>query len=152
MPLINCKIELDLRWTKKCAISEISRTFRAVGDPPEQKLATTTISSIFQINNVKLYVPVVTLLINDNINFLESIKQGFKRTTSSNKIDLKKNNNSDYLIDPRLRNVFMKTLLSFKTGYDDPTIYSFDKYYMPLAEIKDFNALWLTINHFLISQ
>ena len=31
--------------------------------------------------------------------------------------------------------------LSFKNGNDDPTRDSFVKYYMPLVEIKDFNAL-----------
>ena len=39
----------------------------------------------FQINNAKLYVLVVTLSINDNITFLENIRQGFKRTISCNK-------------------------------------------------------------------
>ena len=34
----------------------------------------------FQINNEKLYVPVVTLSINDNIISLENTKQGGKRT------------------------------------------------------------------------
>ena len=32
-------------------------------------------------------------------------------------------------------------VLSLKNGAIDPTKDSFDKYYMPLAEIKDFNAL-----------
>ena len=31
--------------------------------------------------------------------------------------------------------------LSSENGNDDPTRNSFDKYYMPLVEIKDFNAL-----------
>ena len=35
----------------------------------------------FQTNNAKLYVPVVTLSINSDINILENIKQGFKRIT-----------------------------------------------------------------------
>ena len=39
-------------------------------------------SATSQINNPKLYVPVVTLSINDNIKILENIKQGFKRTIS----------------------------------------------------------------------
>ena len=39
-------------------------------------------SATSQINNAKLYVPVVTLSINDNIKILENIKQGFKRTIS----------------------------------------------------------------------
>ena len=32
-------------------------------------------------------------------------------------------------------------VLSLKNGYDDPTRNSFDKYYMSLVEIKDFNVL-----------
>ena len=37
------------------------------------------------ITSTKLYVPVFILFINDNIKFLENIKQGFKRTISWNK-------------------------------------------------------------------
>ena len=32
-------------------------------------------------------------------------------------------------------------VLSFKNGNDDPTRDSFDKYYVSLVEVKDFNAL-----------
>ena len=49
------------------------------------EITTQTTGAIFQINNAKLYVPVVTLSINDNIKFLENIKQGPKRTISYNK-------------------------------------------------------------------
>ena len=38
-----------------------------------------------QINKAKLYLSVVTLSINNNMKFLENIKQGFKGTTSWNK-------------------------------------------------------------------
>ena len=43
LPLINCEIELDLKWRKNCAISEVSRTFREVdpnADPAEYKVTT----------------------------------------------------------------------------------------------------------------
>ena len=46
------------------------------------QVETATASATFQINNDKLYAPVVTLSINDNIKFLENIKQGFKRIIS----------------------------------------------------------------------
>ena len=83
---------------------------------------------------------------NDNIKFLENIKQGFKQTISWNKYRSEittqaKNNNFDYLIDPTLRNINRLFVLSFKYGNDDPTRDLFDKYYMPLVEIKDINAL-----------
>ena len=110
------------------------------------ELVTETTGATLQINNAKLYVPVVTLSINDNIKFLENIKQGFKRTISWNKYRSEitaqpKNNNLDYLIDPTFRIINRMFALSFKHGNIDPTRDSFDKYYMPSVEIKDFNAL-----------
>ena len=98
-------------------------------------MLTATTGVTFQINNAKLYVPVVTLPINDNIKFLENIKQGFKRTISSKKYRSEittqaKNNNLDYLIDPTFRNINRMFVLSFKNNDDDPKRYSFNKYYM----------------------
>ena len=62
-----------------------------------------------------------------------------------------KNNNLDYLIDPTFRNIYRLFAFSFKNGTDDPTRDSFVKYYMPLVEIKDFNAL-IDKKPFLIKQ
>ena len=73
--MINCEIQLELRWRKNCVISKISRIFRGFDDLPVQEVATKATGATFQINNVKLYVSVVTLLINDNIEFLENVKQ-----------------------------------------------------------------------------
>ena len=83
---------------------------------------------------------------NDSIKFLENIKQGFKRTISWNKYKSEitsqpKKNNLDYMIDPKFRNINRLFVLSFKNGDNDPTRGSFAKYYMPLVEIKNFNAL-----------
>ena len=71
------------------------------------------------IVTTKLYLPVVTLPINDNIKLLENIKQGFKRTISWNKYRSEtttqpKNNNLDYLIDPTFRNINRLFVLSFR--------------------------------------
>ena len=67
LPLINCEIELDLSWTKDCVLIEQNDNITGVN---------------FVITSTKLYVPVVTLSINDNIKFLENINQAFKRTIS----------------------------------------------------------------------
>ena len=83
--LWNCEVKRELKWPKTCVISDISRTFRPVGNLPVQDVVAATTGAIFQINNAKRYVPVVTLSINDNIPFLENIKRGFKRNTSWNK-------------------------------------------------------------------
>ena len=98
----------------------------------------------FIITSTKLYVPVVTLSISDSIKFLENIKQeNIKEQFLGTNIDLTqpKNNNLDYLIDTKFRNICRLFVLSFKNGNNDPARYSFDKYYMLLVEIKDFNAL-----------
>ena len=52
-----------------------------------------------------------------------------------------KNNNLDYLFDPTFKNINMLFVLSFKNGNNNPTRNSFDKCYMLMVEIKDFNAL-----------
>ena len=53
MPLINCKIKLNLTWKKECVLS------------------TDAANAVFIINDTKLYVPVVTLSKEDNKDFIE---------------------------------------------------------------------------------
>ena len=48
-----------------------------------------TIREKIQINNTKLYVSVIILSLNDNIKFLENVRQGFKRTSFGTNRDLK---------------------------------------------------------------
>ena len=137
MSFINCEIELDLSWSKECIISEISRTTEIRGN--NRVTATETTGATFQINIVNLHVWVVFLSINDNIKFLEKIKQGFKGTISWDKYRSEitaqsKINNLDFLTDPAFTNRLF--VLSFKNGNDDPTLDSFDNYYIPL----DFKA------------
>ena len=84
--------------------------------------------------------------INDNIKYLENIKEKFKITISWNKYSSEitiqlKNNNLNYLIDPTFRNVNLLFVLSLKNSNDDPKTNLFDEYYMPLVRKKDFNAL-----------
>ena len=47
--------------------------------------ATEATVATLQVKNAKVYVPVVTLAINDNINILEDLKQGFKITIAFHK-------------------------------------------------------------------
>ena len=92
---------------KMCNIRNIQniRVDNPNADPVEYEVIIQTTEATFQINNVKLYVLVVMLSINNNIKLLENIKQGFKRTISWNKyrseiITQPKNNKIHYLIDP----------------------------------------------------
>ena len=92
---------------KMCNIRNIQniRVDNPNADPVEYEVIIQTTEATFQIHNVKLYVLVVMLSINNNIKLLENIKQGFKRTITWNKyrseiITQPKNNKIDYLIDP----------------------------------------------------
>ena len=62
MPLINCKIKLNLTWKKECVLS------------------TDASNPIFIINDTKLYVPVVTLSKEDNKDFIEQQNKDFQRS------------------------------------------------------------------------
>ena len=92
--MISCEIELDLTWSKECIISKISVTSKVHGDNPVVAIKTT--GAIVQINNANLYVLVVTFAVNDDIKFIENIKQGFRNKyrfetttqTKNNKLDL----------------------------------------------------------------
>ena len=74
LSLIKCKIELDSRWIKNSAKSEIPRTDEvpstsAANPPTDHVPPTETIRATFPINNAKFYLPVVTLPINETLNF-----------------------------------------------------------------------------------
>ena len=65
-----------------------------------------------------MYVPVVTLSTEDNNNFLEQLKSGFKKTIKWNKYrseltNQTKTNNLNYLIDPTFNKVNRLFVLSF---------------------------------------
>ena len=45
------------------------------------------------------------------------------------------------MIDPMFRNINRLFVLSFRNDDDDPATDSFDKYYMVLVKIENFNAL-----------
>ena len=70
------------------------------------------------ITSAKLYVPVVTFSVNDNIKFKKK-KEGFKRKVSWNKYRSEirtqpKNIKVDYAIDPTFRNLNRLLVVSFK--------------------------------------
>ena len=66
MPLVNCKIDLELTWHKDCMISSVNAAAGQIVS--------------FMITNTKLYVLVVTLSTKDNTNLTKQLREGFKRT------------------------------------------------------------------------
>ena len=66
LPLINCEIELDLKWSKYCVLSEVSRKFREVDAnvaPVVRKVATATTRATFQINNLNFMFQLLLCLL-----------------------------------------------------------------------------------------
>ena len=60
MPLINCKVELSLKWYERC-------------------LLTAANTATFKITDAKLYVPTVTLSVEDNFKLSKLLNERFKR-------------------------------------------------------------------------
>ena len=63
MPLINCKVEFSLKWIESCVLTAASNANKV----------------IFKITDAKLYVPIVTLSIEDNSKLTKLLNEGFKR-------------------------------------------------------------------------
>ena len=74
MPLINCKVELKLKWTKYCVLS-------AVGNDNNDANSN---NIIFIIKDTKLYVPVFTLSAKSNQKLTKLLSKGFERSLYSN--------------------------------------------------------------------
>ena len=113
MPLINFEINLILNWLENCVNSEGNRV------------------TTFAITDTKLYVPVGSLLTNDNANLLQQLIWGFKRTTYCNKYQSKvtlerQDQYLDYLIDTIFKGVnsFFYHLKIMQTEQDTQDIFS----------------------------
>ena len=123
MLLTNCEISLDLTRSKDCVTSSATGKTK------------------FAVKDKELYVPVVDLSTEDNIKLLKQLESGLKRKINWNKYqskleDKEQNRYFDYLIDPRLQGVNGVFALSLENRDDRKVLI---KYYIPKAEIKDYN-------------
>ena len=62
LPLINCKVHLELDWIKECILSSAGN------------------SAEFEIADAKLHVPIIILSTKDSVNLTKQISKGFKRS------------------------------------------------------------------------
>ena len=79
MSLINCKVELKLKWTRYWVLS-------AAG--PDNTNANPN-NIIFTIKDTNLYVPVVTLSARDNKKLSKLLSKGFERSVYGNEYKVK---------------------------------------------------------------
>ena len=88
IPLINCKIELSLKWIENCLL-----TSAAIGADAN---ATGADSATFKITDAKFYVPIVTLSAEDNTKLTKLLDEGFKRPVYGNKYKVIDNSRNCY--------------------------------------------------------
>ena len=100
MPLINCKVFLNLTCSENCFLTVIKlQTARgAQGDNPARPAINAPTKATFKRTDTKLYTPSTE----DDNNFLLQLKSGFKRTSKWNKYrsemtNQTKSNNLNYL-------------------------------------------------------
>ena len=60
IPLINCKVEISLKWNENCNL-------------------TTANTATFKITDAKVYIPIVTLSSEGNVKLSKLLSEGFKR-------------------------------------------------------------------------
>ena len=96
----------------------------------------------FNITDTKRYVPIVTLLTQENIKPLKQLESDFKWTINWNKYHSKRtehlqNRYLDFLIDQSFQEVNRHFVLSFENRRVRE---SYKQCFLPNVEIKDYNA------------
>ena len=82
MPLINCKVELKLRWTKHCVLASAG----------VENDGANSNNVIFTMKDTKLYVHVVTLSAKNNQKLSKPFSKGFERSVYWNEYEIKREN------------------------------------------------------------
>ena len=130
MPLINCKIKLNLTWKKECVLS------------------TDADNAVFIINDTKMYVPVVTLSKEDNKDFIEQQNKGFQRSIYWNEYKTNEiNENADanvfkYInLDLSFQGVNRLFVRAYNSANGQPTRNGQRKYYLPRIDLNKYNVI-----------
>ena len=130
MPLINCKIKLNLTWKKECVLSNQNG------------------AAVFIINDTKFYVPVVTFSKEDNKDFIEQQNKGFQRSIYWNEFKTKEINEDDdanvfkYInLDPSFQGVNRLFVMAYNRANGQPTRNGQRKYYLPRIDLEKYNVI-----------
>ena len=138
MPLINCKVHLELNWIEDCILSS------AVN------------SAKFEIADAKLHVPIVTLSTKDSANLTKQLNEGFKRSVYWNSYETKpakvieQGKNIYELLNASFQGVKRLFVLAYFIAApagaggntDDVAGIKYNrKYFLPRGSIKNYNVL-----------
>ena len=133
MPLINCKVYLELNWIEDCILSSAGN------------------SAKFEITDAKLHVPIVTLSTKDSVNLTKQLSEGFKRSVYWNNyqtkpaIVIEKGTNICKLLNASFQGVRRLFVLAYVVAAgaanDEAIIKDNKKYFRPRGEIKNYKVL-----------
>ena len=147
MPLINCKIHLELNWKCNWVMSDAD-TY-AGGDNINNK------ETKFKIASTKLYVLIATLSTKDNVNLTKQLNEGFKRSVYWNEYKPKTETDED-AEEAGANNLKKLSLDAFFQGVNRLFVIAFDntnngnnkfqrdshrKYFLPRVDITNYNVL-----------
>ena len=136
MPLINCKVELSLKWIENCVLTTAANANKAT----------------FKITDAKLYVPIVTLSIEDNAKLSELLCERFKRSIywikykviDNRVVEISDNNEEHHireLLGSSRQGVKRLFVLAYynKEGNNQISIDSSKKCFLPRVKIENYN-------------
>ena len=124
MPLINCKIKLNLTWKKECVLS------------------TSAGEAVFIINDTKLYVPVVTFSKEDNKDFIKQQDKVFQGSIYWNEYKTKEiNEDADVNLDPSFQGVNRLFVMAYNRVGGQSTRNGQRKYYLPRIDLEKYNVI-----------
>ena len=133
MPLINCKIHLELSWTKDCVMSNIAGV------------------TIFKITSTNFYVLIVTLSPKDNVSLTKQLSEGFKRSVYWNEYkskietqDADAINPKKFFLDASFQGVNRLFVLAFNDIINDTNRVQRNSprnYFFPRVGITNYNVL-----------
>ena len=140
--LISCEVSLGLKWNKNYVITSLER--RQVGARPRDNAPT---GATLNITDCKLYMPIVTLSKDDEIELITNLKSGFKREIIWNRYRSQMstetiNSNLNILIDVTFTNgnrLFVLTYQVDANNNDDRQ--SLSEFYLPKVMVKDYNVI-----------
>ena len=126
MSLINCQIELSLKWYENCIASSGGN------------------GATFTITDTKPYVPIITLKTEDNTKLSKLFNRGFKRPIYWNKYKIIfKNYNENECIrerfDASYHGVNKLFVLPYASGNNITNENSYRKYFLPRIKIENYN-------------
>ena len=133
MPLINCKVEISLKWIENCMLTSAN-------------------TATFKITDAKLYIPIVTLKTEDNVKLSKLLNKGFKRPIYWNEykvmpnkiVEIAANNGEKYireLLDSSWQGVKRLFVLAYNNtaGNNQVSIDSYKKHFLPRVQIENDN-------------